>query len=70
MRPHGKRMFYKEKLRLSQLNDSIEYMGAMMHNSPPVVQAILKKNIDQAKEKAKTILNQMVQDGYTGESNG
>ena len=60
-------MFYKEKTRLNQLNDSIEYMEGMMLNASDPIKALLQKNIDRCKEQAKNILNQMIQEGYTGE---
>jgi len=60
-------MFYKEKTRLNQINDSIEYMEGMMPNASEAVKAVLQKNIDQCKQQAKNILNQMILAGYTGE---
>jgi spore coat protein CotF len=61
------KMFYKEKTRLNQLNDSIDYMEGMMQNASDAVKAVLQKNIDQCKQQAKNILNQMILEGYTGE---
>jgi spore coat protein CotF len=67
MRPRGNRIFYKEKTRLNQLNDSVDYMEGMMPTASDAVKAVLQKNIDQSKQQAKNILNQMISEGYTGE---
>lgn len=42
----------------------------MMVNAPKAIQAVIQKNIDRSKKDAKTILNQMILDGYTGENHG
>jgi spore coat protein CotF len=67
MRPRGNRIFHKEKTRLNQLNDSVDYMEGMMPTASDAVKAVLQKNIDQSKQQAKNILNQMISEGYTGE---
>lgn len=67
MRPRGKRMFYKEKTRLNEINEAIEHIESFIPNASEAVQAVLQKNIDQCKKQAKNILNQMMLDGYTGE---
>lgn len=70
MRPRGERLFYKERTRLNQINEAIEHIESLMPNASEAVQAVLQKNIDQCREQAKNILNQMILEGYTGESNG
>lgn len=62
--------FSREKTRLRHINEAIENMESMMVNAPKAIQAVLQKNIDRSKKDAKTILNQMILDGYTGENNG
>lgn len=70
MRHRGKRVFYKERKRLNEINEAIEYMESMMPNASVAIRIVLQKNIDRCKKQAKTILHQMMLDGYTGESNG
>ena len=67
---HGKNPFYKERNRLRQINESIDYMEEMMPKASIAVRAVLQKNIDRSRKEAKNILNQMILDGYTGENHG
>jgi spore coat protein CotF len=67
---HGKNPFYKERNRLNQINESIDYMEEMMPKASIAVRAVLQKNIDRSRKEAKNILNQMILDGYTGENHG
>ena len=62
--------FSRERTRLRHINEAIENMESMMVNAPKAIQAVLQKNIDRSRKEAKTILNQMILDGYTGENHG
>ena len=62
--------FSRERTRLRHINEAIENMESMMLTAPKAIQAVLQKNIDRSKKDAKTILNQMILDGYTGENHG
>lgn len=62
--------FSREKTRLRHINEAIENMESMMVNAPKAIQAVIQKNIDRSRKEAKTILNQMILDGYTGENHG
>ena len=62
--------FSREKARLNQINEAIDYMEKMMPKASIAVRAVLKKNIDRSRKEAKNILNQMILDGYTGGQHG
>lgn len=62
--------FSRQKERLNQINEAIDYMEEMMPKASLAVRAVLQKNIDRSRKEAKNILNQMILDGYTGENHG
>jgi len=62
--------FSRQKERLNQINEAIDYMEEMMPKASIEVRAVLQKNIDRSRKEAKNILNQMILDGYTGGQHG
>ena len=62
--------FSRQKERLNQINEAIDYMEEMMPKASIAVRAVLQKNIDRSRKEAKNILNQMILDGYTGGQHG
>jgi len=62
--------FSRQKERLNQINEAIDYMEEMMPKTSIAVRAVLQKNIDRSRKEAKNILNQMILDGYTGGQHG
>ena len=68
---HGDAMnFSRQKERLNQINEAIDYMEEIMPKASIAVRAVLQKNIDRSRKEAKNILNQMILDGYTGGQHG
>jgi hypothetical protein len=59
--------FKAKRVRLRELNESIELMEARKANELPLVVAILDKNINYCRTKRNTILQEMIEDGYKGE---
>ena len=62
--------FSRQKERLNQINEAIDYMEEIMPKASIAVRAVLQKNIDRSRKEAKNILNQMILDGYTGGQHG
>lgn len=59
--------FKAKRVRLRELNESIELMEARKENELPLVIDILDKNINYCRVKRNTILQEMIEDGYKGE---
>ena len=59
--------FKAKRVRLRELNESIELMEARKANELPLVVAILDKNINYCRTKRNTILQEMIEDEYKGE---
>jgi hypothetical protein len=59
--------FKAKRIRLRELNESIELMEARKKNELPLVIAILDNNINYCRIKRNTILQEMIEDGYKGE---
>jgi hypothetical protein len=59
--------FRTKRIRLQELNESIELMEARKENELPPVIAILDRNINYCRIKRNTILQEMIEDGYKGE---
>lgn len=59
--------FKAKRVRLRELNESIELMEARKENELALVIAILDKNINYCRIKRNTILQEMIEDGYKGE---
>jgi len=66
MPAHGDR-FKAKRVRLRELNESIELMEARKKNELSPVVEILDKNINYCRVKRNTILKEMIEDGYKGE---
>ena len=66
MPAHGDR-FKAKKVRLRELNESIEMMEARKKNELSSVIAILENNINYCRTKRNAILQEMIEDGYKGE---
>jgi hypothetical protein len=66
MPAHGDR-FKAKRVRLRELNESIELMEARKKNELPLVIAILDNNINYCRVKRNSILQEMIEDGYKGE---
>ena len=66
MPAHGDR-FRLKRLRLVELNESIEMMEERKKLETPSVIALLDKNIEYCRIKRNTILQEMIEDGYKGE---
>jgi hypothetical protein len=59
--------FRMRRIRITELNESIELMEARKVSELPPVIAILDKNINYCRIKRNDILQDMIQDGYKGE---
>jgi len=59
--------FKRDRIRLRELNESIELMEARKAFELPPVIAILEKNIIYCRTKRNDILQNMIHDGYKGE---
>ena len=59
--------FKRQRIRITELNESIELMEARKAFELPPVIAILDKNIHYCRTKRNDILQDMIQDGYKGE---
>ena len=59
--------FRLRRIRLHELNDSIEMMEERKKLEIPSVVALLDRNIDYCRIKRNTILQDMIEDGYKGE---
>jgi hypothetical protein len=59
--------FKAKRIRLRELNESIELMEARKKLELPSIIAILDKNINYCRTKRNTILQEMIEDGYKGE---
>ena len=59
--------FKRDRIRLKELNESIELMEARKALELPPVIAILEKNIIYCRTKRNDILQDMIHDGYKGE---
>jgi hypothetical protein len=59
--------FKSRRIRIAELNESIELMEARKASELPPVIAILDKNIHYCRTKRNDILQDMIQDGYKGE---
>ena len=59
--------FRLRRIRLNELNDSIDMMEQRKKLEIPSVVAILDKNINYCRIKRNTILQDMIEDGYKGE---
>lgn len=66
MPAHGDR-FKAKRVRLRELNESIELMEARKKNELSLVIAILDRNINYCRIKRNAILQEMIEDGYKGE---
>jgi hypothetical protein len=63
---HGDR-FKARRLRITELNESIELLEDRKKSEIPIVVNILEKNINYCRIKRNDILQDMIQDGYKGE---
>jgi hypothetical protein len=59
--------FRLRRIRLNELNESIDMMEERKKLEIPSVVAILEKNINYCRIKRNTILQDMIEDGYKGE---
>jgi hypothetical protein len=59
--------FKRDRIRIRELNESIEMMEARKAFELPPVIAILEKNIIYCRTKRNDILQNMIHDGYKGE---
>jgi hypothetical protein len=59
--------FKAKRVRLRELNESIEMMEARKKNELSLVIAILDNNINYCRSKRNTILQEMIEDGFKGE---
>ena len=59
--------FRLRRIRLNELNESIDMMEERKKLEIPSVVAILDKNINYCRIKRNTILQDMIEDGYKGE---
>jgi hypothetical protein len=59
--------FRLRRIRLNELNESIDMMEERKKLEIPSVVAILDKNINYCRIKRNTILQEMIEDGYKGE---
>jgi len=59
--------FKAKRVRLRELNESIELMEACKKNELPLIIAILENNINYCRIKRNAILQEMIEDGYKGE---
>ena len=63
---HGDR-FKARRLRIAELNESIELLEDRKKSEILMVVDILEKNINYCRIKRNDILQDMIQDGYKGE---
>ena len=59
--------FKKQRIRIAELNESIELMEDRKKSEIPSAIAILDNNINYCRTKRNDILQDMIQDGYKGE---
>jgi NADH:ubiquinone oxidoreductase subunit D len=59
--------FKRQRIRIAELNESIELMEDRKKSEIPSVIAILDNNINYCRTKRNDILQDMIQDGYKGE---
>jgi hypothetical protein len=59
--------FKARRIRLTELNESIELLEDRKKSEIPIVVDILEKNINYCRIKRNDILQDMIQDGYKGE---
>ncbi len=59
--------FKARRLRITELNESIELLEDLKKSEIPIVVDILEKNINYCRIKRNDILQDMIQDGYKGE---
>ena len=59
--------FRLRRIRLAELNDSIDKMEERKKVEIPSVVALLDRNINYCRIKRNTILQDMIEDGYKGE---
>jgi hypothetical protein len=59
--------FKARRLRIAELNESIELLEDRKKSEIPIVVDILEKNINYCRIKRNDILQDMIQDGYKGE---
>jgi hypothetical protein len=59
--------FKKQRIRIAELNESIELMEDWKKSEIPLVVDVLEKNIHYCRTKRNDILQDMIQDGYKGE---
>jgi hypothetical protein len=59
--------FKSKRVRLRELNQSIDMMETRKRLEIPSVVLILDKNINYCRIKRNTILQEMIEDGYKGE---
>ena len=58
--------FRLKRIRLTELNESIEMMEERKKLETPSIIALLDKNINYCRIKRNTILQEMIEDGYKG----
>lgn len=66
MPAHGDR-FKAQRVKLRELNESIELMEDRKKNELSIVIEVLNKNINYCRIKRNAILQEMIEDGYKGE---
>jgi NADH:ubiquinone oxidoreductase subunit D len=66
MPAHGDR-FKRQRMRIAELNESIELMEDWKKSEIPLVVDVLEKNIHYCRTKRNDILQDMIKDGYKGE---
>lgn len=59
--------FKARRIRLTELNESIELLEDRKKSEIPIVVDILETNINYCRIKRNDILQDMIQDGYKGE---
>jgi hypothetical protein len=59
--------FKRQRIRIAELNESIELMESRKKFEIPLVVDVLEKNIHYCRTKRNDILQDMIQDGYKGE---
>jgi hypothetical protein len=59
--------FKARRIRLTELNESIELLEDRKKSEIPIVVHILETNINYCRIKRNDILQDMIQDGYKGE---
>lgn len=58
--------FRLKRIRLTELNESIEMMEERKKLETPPIISILDKNIDYCRIKRNAILQEMIEDGFKG----